>query len=621
MKKIIIAACLAMNFFAARAQEILFPLSKNPVIKEFLRKNPPQDHASLRTMQSALLLPFQDDFSDNIIYPRPELWVDSDAYINQGMCYQPITIGVATLDGMNKYGEPHDSMSTAVQPVICDYLTSQPIDLSLVTPAENVYFSFFYQPQGLGEEPEEEDSLVLEFLAIDTVDSTFNWIHIWSTKGIPNAAFAPVRIKIDSAVYFWAGFQFRFYNYANPNGNRDHWNIDYVNLDKNQSATQPLYEITLVNPIKSYLHEFTAMPYSHYKYEVDNGNNPVRTDINDTIRVHEMTGATATATLNFSVNDRAGNNIFSQGNQNVNLQPNNDYSIEVPLPSALFTSTNADFTDFYISHQMSSVASGWSRNDTSYMTQHFYNYYAYDDGSAESATGVPVAYTKYAYLFDVKKSDSLIGISIYFNPWGKNVHQDLFSLCVWDNLTVGSNTDVLVHQTIDKKPANNDTINGFVDYYLDFPVPVSAGTHYFGIIQSSAREIGIGVDHNTDSHNKMFLNFYNQWQQSGITGSWMMRPMFEKRNTIGIEEIESVQFDIFPNPANESVIVETSAFSNNVNVNINNMLGEQLLTETITAGQSRKILNVSSLSPGIYFVQLSNGTHAFPGIKKLIVTR
>src|SRR5262245_30501700 len=111
----------------ASAQEVEFPLSGNPVIKEYLRKNPVSRSNNVRIRQSSVQLPFQDDFSGQGIYPNPQLWIDSDAFVNQTFCDQPITIGVATLDGLDKEGNPHDSNSTSTSPVICDYLTSQPI--------------------------------------------------------------------------------------------------------------------------------------------------------------------------------------------------------------------------------------------------------------------------------------------------------------------------------------------------------------------------------------------------------------------------------------------------------------------------------------------------------------
>lgn len=602
------------------AQEVLFPLSSNPVIKEYLRKNPVTDPGVYRSSRNVLTLPFQDDFSSPGIFPNTALWVDSDAFVNQTYCDTPITIGVATFDGINKLGEPHDSNSTSATPVICDYLTSQPIDLSGVSSGDSVYFSFYYQPQGLGDEPEDGDSLVLQFYSFNGVDS--EWVNIWVANGTSLAPFLEVRIHVASASFLWEGFQFRFYNYGTPNGNRDHWNIDYVRLKANEFAVQPLKEISLLLPVQSYLREFTAMPYSHYKSEVAAGRNPVKTNISDLVRLYTFTGSTS-LTLNDTVRDRAGAVIFTgQSAPDLNPSQNSTDSFNISLSPQLFNVTSGDMTDFTIRHSFSGLAAGDSSNDKSDFTQHFYNYYAYDDGSAESATGVHVAYTRYAYQFDVKKSDSLLGISIYFNPWGKNVHQDLFSLCLWSSLTVGTNNDILVHQQIDNKPANNDSINGFVDYYFDTAQWVNAGTNYIGIIQSSINEIGIGVDHNIDSHTRMFLNYYNQWVQSTITGSWMIRPIFGKKLTIGVNEIAGggPLFEIYPNPANNKFTIRPGAAHNNepVVISIYNLMGEMVHTESAKLSAEMSI-DVSAFPSGVYFVYLSDVLNSRSEVKKLII--
>lgn len=631
MKNIFFSGVFIMNLFVAGsyAQEIEFPLSCNPVIRDYISKNPAHVHSGLRIRQSALPLPFQDDFSGQGIYPDQQLWIDSDAFVNQTMCDNPISIGVATLDGIDKYGNPHDSNSTSVQPVICDYLTSQPIDLTTVTPADSVYFSFYYQPQGLGDEPEDGDSLVLQFYASDGVDS--NWINVWVANGRPDSAFAEVRIKVVDPSYFWGGFQFRFYNYATPNGNRDHWNIDYVQLNKNETYNQLLDEITLVYPIHSYLAEFSAMPYPHYKNEVIAGNNPIKANVTDTVREYSFTG-TANISLYSEVYDEAGT-LLSTDNFVDLLTTAHVFTqdtFQLYPPPALFPSTPAENVDFFIHHRMETTGPGIGANDTSYLVQHFYNYYAYDDGTAESATGVHVAYSKYAYKFDVKEADSLLGIEIYFNPWGKNVHLDLFSLCLWSAIDVGNNTETLVYQTIDQRPANNDSINGFVDYYFDQAQWVNAGINYIGIIQSSITEIGIGVDHNTDSHDKMFLNYNNQWYQSTIHGTWMMRPIFGKKLSIGVNEVATgdSHFEIYPNPASEKVkLVNRIPMATGmktgtaVEISIFNMLGEKVSGFPATSINTSVTFDVSSLPNGVYFVQLKDIKNSSFEVKRLVVQR
>ena len=59
-----------------------------------------------------------------------------------------------------------------------DQLTSQPLNLSY-TPADNIWLSFFYQAGGLGDSPEPNDSLTLQFLAPEEN----KWYSVWKADG------------------------------------------------------------------------------------------------------------------------------------------------------------------------------------------------------------------------------------------------------------------------------------------------------------------------------------------------------------------------------------------------------------------------------------------------------
>ncbi|MEM9024444.1 MAG: hypothetical protein AAGB22_11915, partial [Bacteroidota bacterium] len=92
------------------------------------------------------------------------LWVDSKelgvgegAYINQTFGFQPPSIGVATLDGLDPYGLPYNENFGSSRG-LADSLSSKPIDLErdpiTLQPYANVYFSFYFQPEGFGDKPE-----------------------------------------------------------------------------------------------------------------------------------------------------------------------------------------------------------------------------------------------------------------------------------------------------------------------------------------------------------------------------------------------------------------------------------------------------------------------------------
>ena len=72
-------------------------------------------------------LPFFDDFSYDSDYPSNNLWIDSNAFVNRNFPVNAPTIGVVTLDGLNKYGLAYGN--TAYQYGPADSLTSKPIKL------------------------------------------------------------------------------------------------------------------------------------------------------------------------------------------------------------------------------------------------------------------------------------------------------------------------------------------------------------------------------------------------------------------------------------------------------------------------------------------------------------
>ena len=74
-----------------------------------------------------------------------------------------------------------------------DSLTSRPIDLFTSLPADSVYLSFFWEARGLGELPDDDDTLMVSFL-----DKTNKWIPVWKQQGVTENAFRQKIIAIKS---------------------------------------------------------------------------------------------------------------------------------------------------------------------------------------------------------------------------------------------------------------------------------------------------------------------------------------------------------------------------------------------------------------------------------------
>ena len=122
-----------------------------------------------RGVADSRFLPFFDDFSHSDLYPDSTKWTDNNVLVNDGFPLCPPNRNGATFDVLDANGKVYSyAISNAF---VAEYLTSARIRLDSImepepralTPADSVYLSFYYQPQGNGNAPEVQDSLVLQF--------------------------------------------------------------------------------------------------------------------------------------------------------------------------------------------------------------------------------------------------------------------------------------------------------------------------------------------------------------------------------------------------------------------------------------------------------------------------
>lgn len=122
--------------------------------------------------ETVATLPFFDDFSTVHTYPDLTKWQSRCVLVNTGFPLYPPNYNAATFDVLDEYGRVYRNGSST--PFIADSLLSVPIRLisesgEKLSPADSLYFSFYYQPQGNGDAPDENDSLILNFgYVIDT---------------------------------------------------------------------------------------------------------------------------------------------------------------------------------------------------------------------------------------------------------------------------------------------------------------------------------------------------------------------------------------------------------------------------------------------------------------------
>ncbi|WP_418511041.1 T9SS type A sorting domain-containing protein [Corallibacter sp.] len=112
---------------------------------------------------------------------------------------------------------------------------------------------------------------------------------------------------------------------------------------------------------------------------------------------------------------------------------------------------------------------------------------------------------------------------------------------------------------------------------------------------------------------------YSDWNLSNVElVTYSNCPVLGTRPTSSCESLSTVNvttnvFSVFPNPTNTGFVNITSASNEKINVIVFDMLGKQVLSNTI----SNNTLNVSTLHAGIYIVNINqNGQTA---TKKLVV--
>jgi len=641
------------------AQEVLTGISKNVTLK-----NRPHPKTLYQTLEeSPLTLPFFDDFSDSDIYPDQNRWADNEAFINQDYALNPISVGVATMDAINSDGDIYENAN--VFPFEADHLTSRPVRLDSVfspqpkalTPEDSLYLSFYYQPQGMGNDPQPADSLVLQFLAVSLNDTVVidgavpaendtiiyeGWTRVWASGGMKidtfaqgNRYFRRVMIPItDSAKYFNDQFQFRFVNYASLadnslmswQSNVDHWNIDYVELDWDRSVADTISEdVTFVSGSPSFLKRYASMPYWQYR---TNFVNEMRLDFD--MLIANLDDEPHNTSYVYNVYNPSGDIIETYDGGFYTLTPfyedgyvnyPNFSNPEVTLPFPFTT----DSISFEIEHVLSSDASLLHQgNDTVRAIQTFSNYYAYDDGTAEAGYGVTPSGAKLAYRFQLNDPDTLRSVRIFFNKTMNDANQQFFYLNVWaDNNGVPG--ELLYRSEKGIMPEFGEGLNDFVSYDID-PVIFKARntTFYIGWDKTSDAILNVGFDFSRDNSTNLFYNTSGEWLNSRYQGSLMVRPVFgvNAQNNAPQAGSSAKKLEVYPNPAHpyENITIKLPD-SFNMNDHLT-MKFYSLDGRVVYEGDYQQSFSAGgALTKGIYLIRVYNPADQKVYSNKIVITQ
>ncbi len=573
---------LIINIFVfgyqLHAQEVLIPLNENPKLKQYLKTR-----TSFKSYKATdtLELPFYDDFSNSYLYPDQILWADSFAFVNSSYPYLPPSIGVATLDAIDEKGEFYSGAGYDIS-FVADYLSSQPINLNYPGD-QTIYLSFYYQPQGIGDAPEEKDSLFLEFYEPEAGI----WNIVWKKEGSLIKDFEQINLHITESKYLKKGFRFRFKNLASLStnsvpskvGNVDHWHIDYIELDTGRSTSDLLpHDIAFVNPMYSFLNDYQAMPWKHFLVSPASELKP---NIEVTYRNNDDIDRLIER-LDFVFIDNTSNiaNDTLQGGSS-DLTPGLLVDYSAPY-SYSFVTNSTDTASFLVKSLITTDDFDPVENNELQYIQKFYNYYAYDDGSAEVGYGLigeGSRFARLAYQFNSRKTDTLQAIQMYFNRTLYDASKKYFYLTVWEDDGTGLPGQI-IYEKEGVLPEYENELNKFHTFNIDTILVVS-GNFYVGWVQTTEDLLNIGFDKNTSIDNKIFYNITGDWVNSKFDGSLMIRPVFGENLITSTQEItedknKKPQIDLYPNPVSNTLHIrlENNTINSTISLSIINLRGQ-----------------------------------------------
>ena len=594
-------------------------------------------------------LPFFDDFTNLEAYPDASKWRTGNAFVNAGFPKMPINSRAVTLDVLDRYGKVYSRGSS--NPFIADTLMSVDIRLDSIgthqlTPADSLYFSFYYQPGGFGDSPEPNDSLVLQFgygydeVVFDTVLQNYvtlrktAWKQMWASEGKSletfvsecgeNKYFKKVMIPIVDTCFFKEDFKILFFNYGtlpttmypNDRSNMDQWNIDYVYLDMNRSLNNDNYPtVNFTNNPPTFLKRYKSMPYKHYKdnpiNEINNVFNMYLTDMD--VNAHEV---------RYSCDVEDNNSAWTYSFTDSPFIINQYSAVGVVKDSIVMGdfiypyNLPGDTTSFTIRHTVEVVDEHGEEvaGDVIEHQQVFGNYFAYDDGTPESGYGLVPNDTYFAVQFKVTKLDTIRGVQMLFNRTFNDANYNFFDIVVWrDN---NGKPGQKIYSLNNQRPIWNDSVMyAFSEYTFSEIVKVNT-TFYVGIRQQYTKSINIGFDASADSRQYNFYDAGEGWKNSSFPGSIMIRPIMGRNPDLIINPDQNDNsIELYPIPARDVVRIEGIDDTEYKDIVIFDLTGRLVKQYAYS-----KELNINDLPDGVYLLRAirKDGSHK---TSKLLISK
>ncbi|MFI5135655.1 MAG: T9SS type A sorting domain-containing protein, partial [Chitinophagales bacterium] len=429
--------------------------------------------------------------------------------------------------------------------------------------------------------------------------------------GLTTNTFYQKIFQLSDPSFFHDDFQFRFRNIATIIGQYDCWNIDYVKMGSGRNPGDTVLSDVAIQYFPTcILKNYRSMPWNQFQNfqsteKAIGIDLTVKNDFSIAKNTSKQMKANETTTNTFLFDSGVSGDNFDAGESKI-LQFN---SFDIPN----FSSDSVVIaTSFAIS---ATGGTGNTSNDTVTRYQIFHNEMAYDDGTPEAVYRLLGSPASLAQEYILNTPDTLRAVEILYAHTDVNLTSNLFNLMIWNSLSTAN--DTLLRDEF-QLPEFKDELNGFAFYRLSRPIAVT-DTFYIGWFQESLQtdyKMDVAFDKNDTSNQRLFFNVDGTWQQSGLPGSVMMRPVLGKGIPfgVGIPEVNTNDAEtIFPNPARDVIYVNNE--SNNLKLDVLDYSGRILVTE------NRQLsIGIQKLPAGFYFLRITDLQTGKTSIHKFIKT-
>lgn len=562
------------------------------------------------TLSISAAAPFFDDFSSAGQYPDTVRWFVPESAtdvpdITYNASVNPPSRGTVHFDGNSTVGIPYNVGNLGAG--VTDRLFSHYIDLDPYSPSSGIYLSFFLQPQGRGDRPEQTDSFFVYFRTPNPAPNEFE--KVLAVGGTALRDFQQYVIPVTDPDYLHTGFQLLFQSTGSQNGTLDEWHLDYVFLAPNRSSSDTLYQDqALVGIVESPIAPYTALPLQYYQALSDPMTDPW-------ISVSNLAGNSSSMTLTAEIDDPVGETVFvppfaQQTTFSVSSQNRAETSLNAfasqPLSELSAIEMTVSLSSSYDDHEENNQLSALYPIDS---------VLAFDDGEVDAGFGLNQA-LGFGIQVTVPKEDSVSAAwisfqpTIQYNPINGTVdflQDQSFRLVIWKSPHPDS---ILMVQSAGMKVDYGDRPNQFIRYAFNSPVPVPE-IFWIGVQQVDTKSLGVGYDRNNDNNSLTFYDSLGNWVNPNLNGTLMIRPEFV--NTFDVpasqEEllVENV-VQISPNPlsGNELLVeVGENRLGQIYQLQLRDMHGrlcwESEVDRIYTQHVSYRL--PGHLSPGIYVIQ------------------